>query len=266
MNQANPIRLVPRRQKWVSGIAVLSIICLYLLSLFQLRLQFFGGPETFAKAMTFAKRMLTPDFTNWQDVLYAALESLSVSVLATAISAVLAFIVSFFAAANTSARGAVWALKGLASLIRAVPTLIWVLIFVAFLGLGPFPGVLGLLFHSFAYLVKAFSQSIEEVDPGSIEAVKATGASWVQIIAGSVVPSIRTSIISWTALRFEINVAQSSILGLVGAGGIGHELSLAMRMYNFEAAGFIMLVIFLMSFPIEMLCNKLKLNIDSKHR
>lgn len=266
MNQVKNIRIILPRQKWICGLTVISILFAYLFSLFQLKLQFFGDADTFTRALTFAKRMLTPDFSNWQEVLYAALESLCVSVFATILSVVLAFFTGFFAATNTSAKGAVLLLKGLVSLIRAVPTLIWVLIFVAFLGLGPFAGVLGLLFHSYAYLVKAFSQSIEEVDEGEIEALKATGASWVQTMAGSVVPSIRTSVISWTALRFEINVGQSSILGLVGAGGIGHELSLAMRNYNFEAAGFVMLVIFLMSFAIEMLFNKLKLNVDNKHR
>jgi phosphonate transport system permease protein len=262
VNQHPKINIIPKKQRIFNTSVLVFVAFLYLFSLFQLKLTFFGGADTILKSLSFILRMLTMNFVDWQDVLYAALESISVAVLATIISAFFAFFTSFLAAANVSPKGLVWFLQGLAAAIRAVPTLIWTLIFVAYLGFGPFAGVLGLCFHSFAYLVKAFSQTIEEVDEGCLEAMKATGSSWVQIMARGVVPIIKTAVISWTALRFEFNIGQSTILGLVGAGGIGHELSLSMRAFDFETAGFVMLVIFLMSFSVEMIFNKLKLNVD----
>lgn len=261
--KAKGINIIPAKQKFIYISIFVIAAGLYIFSLWELKLQSFGGPETILKALGFMKRMVFMDLGEWKEVLYAALQSISVAILATIISAFFAFFTSFFAAANVSVKGLAFVIKGLASLIRVVPTLVWALIFVAYLGLGPFAGVLGLCFHSFAYLVKAFSQSIEEVKEGGIEAMKATGASWVQIMARGVVPTIKTSVISWTALRFEINIAQSTILGLVGAGGIGHELSFNMRVYDFEKSGFVLLVIFFMSFGIEMLFNKLKLNVDN---
>jgi len=256
------VSLVPKKQKYFYILFFLSMVLLYAFSLFQLKLSYGSGFESVRKAFGFILRMFHFNFTDWQDILYAALESLSGAVLATIISAILAFLISFLAATNVSAKGLPIFIKGLCASIRAVPTLVWALIFVAYIGLGPFAGVLGLCFHSFAYLVKAFSQSIEEVNAGSLEAMKATGASWLQTMARGVVPTIKTSIISWTALRFEINIAQSSILGLVGAGGIGHELSLYMRMFDFEKAGFVLMVILFMSFSVEMIFNKLKINVD----
>jgi phosphonate transport system permease protein len=264
VNTRKKISLVPARTGLIKKAVLIGVLLLFIASLFQLRLELTGTLENIGKAFTYLARMVRMDFSIWEDVLVAALESLSVAVLATIISAVPAFFLSFFAATNVSVKWLAWCLKALCSLIRAIPTLIWALMFVAFLGFGPFPGVLGLFFHSFAYLVKAYSQSIEEVNPGCIEAIRATGASWLQIMTKGVVPTIKTAAISWTALRFEFNIGQSAILGLVGAGGIGHVLSVNMRFFEFEKGGFIVLVIFIMSFGVEMLFNKLKLNQDKK--
>ena len=264
MNGRKPLPLVPAKRKAVQILVLVGMAAAFILSLLQLKLEVFGGWETLDKALTFLGRMVTMDFSIWEEVLTAALESICVAILATIISAICAFALSFFAAVNVSRRGLAWFLKALCSAIRAVPTLIWALLFVAFLGFGPFAGVLGLFFHSFAYLVKAYSQSIEEVSPSVIEAVRATGASWLQIMAKAVLPTMRTAVISWTALRFEFNLGQSAVLGLVGAGGIGRELSIHMRFFEFEKGGFVVLVIFLMSFGVEMLFNKLKLNQDRR--
>ncbi|MBZ4653814.1 MAG: phnE [Peptococcaceae bacterium] len=263
MNTTGKISIISEKQRVLYTLLFIGTLVLYFFSLYQLKLEFKGGWENVLKALSFAKRMLLHmDLSDWKDVLTAAMESISIAVLATIISATLAFFVSFAAASNVSLRVVSNLCKAVAAVVRAVPTLIWTLIFVAYLGLGPFPGVLGLFFHSFAYLVKAFSQSIEEVKEGNIEALKATGASWVQTMAKGVYPPITTAVISWTALRFEFNLGMSSILGFVGAGGIGMELSNTMRIFDFEKAGFVVLIIFLMSFSVEMLFHKLKLNVD----
>lgn len=266
MSQTARIELVPRKQRWLFPLLGFGAALLLGFSLVRLDLAGKFGWTGVQKAAGYALQMLQFDFTGWQDILLAALESISVAITATVVSAIFAFFTSFLAASNVSVRGVPLFFKGLAATIRAVPTLIWALIFVAFLGFGPFAGVLGLCFHSYAYLVKAFSESIEEVDAGCLEALRATGASWSQTMARGVVPTIKTSIISWTALRFEVNIGQSSILGLVGAGGIGHELSLNMRMFEFGRAGFVLFIVFLMSFSVEMLFNKLKINVDKTRR
>lgn len=250
------IEIVPKKQKHIRIAIILTIIILFVISLINLDLAVNFTVEYFLKALNVIYRMLHFDLSNWKEVLLAAFESISVAALSTILSAIAAFFVSFFAATNISNNIISKIIKGIAAWIRAVPTTIWTLIFVAYLGLGAFPGVLGLSLHSFAYLVKAFSQSIEEVRIESIDAIRATGASWIMVISKAIVPSTITALISWVALRFEINVAQSSILGFVGAGGIGQQVSSTMKGYKFEQAGFVVLVIFLMSFSIEMLFHK----------
>lgn len=256
------INIISKKQKYTSSMLLILVMSLYILSIIKLDMNLNFTIEYFKKAIDIIIRMLNFDFGDWKEVLSAAFTSLAVAALATIISSIFAFFISFVAASNVSNSLASGICKGIAAWIRAVPTLIWTLVFVAFLGLGPFPGVLGLSLHSFAYLVKAFSQSIEEVRKENIEALKSTGASWLMVMSKAVIPSIITSLISWIALRFEINVGESSILGFVGAGGIGHEISSNMRGFQFEKAGFVVLIIFLMSFGIEMLFHKLKLNVD----
>ncbi|MEW9121516.1 MAG: phosphonate ABC transporter, permease protein PhnE [Thermotaleaceae bacterium] len=263
MKEKTYINIIPMKKKFLYTLLILITTFLYIFSLSQLKMNVQGGTSSLLKAFDFLMRMLHFDFSEWQDVLKAAVESFSVAILATIISAVLAFFISFLAASNVSIRFLPAFIKGVSAVVRAIPTLIWALIFVAYLGFGPFAGVLGLCFHSTAYLIKAFSESIEEVKGGCLEAMRATGASWIQAMARGVVPTIQTSLISWTALRFEINVGQSAILGLVGAGGIGQELTINMRSYDFGKAGFVLLIIALMSFGIELLFHKLKLKVDN---
>lgn len=256
------LELTSKKQKRFSLLALVLVIILYVISIVNLNLKLNLGIEYFLKAADIIGRMFRFDFSEWKDVISAAFTSLAVAALATIISAVFAFFISFLAASNVSNSFISKICKGIAAWVRAVPTIIWTLIFVAYLGLGPFPGVLGLSLHSFAYLLKAFSQSIEEVREENIEALRATGASWILVMTKAVLPSTITSFISWIALRFEINVGESSILGFVGAGGIGHEVSSNMRGFQFEKAGFVVLIIFLMSFGIEMIFHNFKLNVD----
>ena len=144
MKTDSKIAIIPENQKVFYIVFFAAVAILYILSIFQLKLNLSGGLSNFLKAFEFMGKMLNMDFSEWKDVLYGALESISVAVLATIISAVLAFFVSFMAASNVSVNFLTWFWKGIAAGIRAVPTLIWTLIFVAYLGLGPFPGVLGL--------------------------------------------------------------------------------------------------------------------------
>ena len=133
------------------------------------------------------------------------------------------------------------AIKVFMSVARAVPTILWVLVFSVAIGLGPEAAVIGLLFHSVAYLVKAYSESFEEVDAGVLEALRASGASWWQVVFQGVVPEKVNEMLSWTFIRFEINFVNAVAVGAVaGAGGIGYQLFLAGSFYyNIHEVGLI---------------------------
>ena len=116
--------------------------------------------------------------------------------------------------------------------IRAIPTILWVMVFSVVANIGVEAAIIGMTFHSVAYLVKAYSESIEEIDNGIIEALKATGASFWKIIFQGILPSTVTSILSWTFIRFEINFTNAVLVGAAaGAGGIGYDMFMAGTMY-----------------------------------
>ncbi|SER25874.1 phosphonate transport system permease protein [Gracilibacillus ureilyticus] len=257
----NEIAIKPKKDLFTRGVfafgAVFFLFCLYQLNIDYSNL--LAGTVDF---ITMLGEMFPPDVSEWKYVIPAAIESLQVAILGTVIAVVISLVLAFLAAENLAPNNLVASIvKGFATLMRVIPTIIWALIFIVAVGLGPLPGVLAIAVHSLGMLIKVFAQSVEEMDDGKIEALRASGANWIQIIAQGVIPTVVTALLSWTILRLEIDIGESTILGLVGAGGIGWELTRAMRSYDFNAAFFIAMVIFVMIFSVEMLSNRLKLKV-----
>ncbi|MDF2958769.1 MAG: phnE [Paenibacillus sp.] len=253
---SEPLPKKPRKDPFLTGAAVVGA-AFFVFCLVQLNFDYIKILEGTLKFITSLSLMFPPNADEWNHVLAAALESLQIAIVGTVLAVVIAFFLSFLAAENISPRTS-WLVKGFASFLRAIPTLVWALIFIVAVGMGPFPGILAICTHAVGMLIKVFSQSIEEVDEGMIEAMRATGAGWLQIVFQGVVPSVFTSFLAWSVFRLEIDIAESSILGIVGAGGIGWEIANAMRQYEFDRAGFVALVIFAMVFSVELLSNRLK--------
>lgn len=186
---------------------------------------------TFAnlKAMFFEPHLKHFTFTH---ALYQVFVTLGLAFLTTMFGAIIAIFLGLLAAENLTNKRVSAIFKGFVAFIRAVPTVLWVLIFAVAAGLGSVAAVLGMTFHSVSYLVKAYSESFEELDNGVIEALQASGASWWQIIFQAVIPSSLTYMISWTFLRFEINFAVAIAMGAAaGAGGIGFDMFMASNFY-----------------------------------
>lgn len=194
------------------------------------------------------------------DVLEGLLVSLALAILTTVISAIAAFVLGLFAAANLSNRVVSNIIKSIMSLFRAVPTILWVLVFTVAIGLGPEAAVCGLSFHGIAYLVKAYSESFEEIDPGVIEALRASGTSWWQIVFQAVVPEKMSEMLSWTFIRFEINFVNAVAVGAVaGAGGVGYQLYLAGSFYhNIHEVGFITYLCLAVAAVLEVAATRLR--------
>ena len=123
------------------------------------------------------------------------------------------------------------------NIIRSIEPMIWALIAVVWVGLGPFAGILALTIHSIAALGKLYSEAIENIDPGPIEAIQATGATKLQTIAYAVVPQMIPPFVSFTIYRWDINVRMSTIIGMVGGGGIGFLLVQYIRLLDYQSAG-----------------------------
>lgn len=163
-----------------------------------------------------------------QNVLYQLLVTFCLGVLSTIFGAILAFFCALLCAKNLAPSALANTIKSLVALVRAVPTVLWVLIFAVSAGLGSVAAVIGLTFHSFAYLTKVYAESIEEVDAGTLEALRASGAGFWQIVFQAILPSSISRMVAWTFMRFEINFTNAVAMGAAaGAGGIGFQLFMA---------------------------------------
>ena len=164
--------------------------------------------------------------------LYQLIITLGLAFLATIIGAVISFFLAILSAKNLMPSFISNVIIAFNSFIRAVPTVLWVLIFAIVAGLGSVAAILGMTLHTIAYLTKAYAESFEEIDDGMIEALRATGAKWWHIIVHVVLPQTSSYMVSWTFLRFETNYGVAIAMGAAAAaGGIGFELFMASGFY-----------------------------------
>jgi phosphonate transport system permease protein len=180
-------------------------------------------------------------------------ETILISYVGTVAGAVLAFALSFLAAENTSP--SVWLrviVKRLMEFCRTVPDIVFALIFVIAFGLGPMAGVLAIAIHSIGALGKQYAEMVENIDMKPVEGVRCTGASWVSCMRFAVLPQVVAGFASYTLLRFEINVRGASVMGFVGAGGIGQELVVAIRKFYYSDVSAILLMIVVTVFVIDI--------------
>lgn len=170
------------------------------------------------------------------------LETIFMGMMATVFGIIFAIPISFLAARNIMAGSAVtmvlyYVTRTIMNIIRSIEPLIWALIAVVWVGLGPFAGIVALTLHSIAALGKLYSEAIEGIDPGPIEAIQATGANRLQTIMFGVIPQMISPFISFSIYRWDINVRMSTVIGLVGGGGIGFLLVQYIRLLDYRSAG-----------------------------
>jgi len=189
----------------------------------------------------------------WRKWLKMLGETLLISYVGTLIGATFAFVLNFFAAENTSP--APWlrfTVRRLLEFARTVPGIVFALIFVIAFGLGPMAGVLAIAIHSTGALGKLFSEIVENADMKPVEGIRSTGASWLSCMRFAVVPQVTAGYASYALLRFEINVREASVMGFVGAGGIGQELVVAIRKFYYSDVSAILLTIIITVFIIDI--------------
>ena len=222
-------KLTKSRIYLYTTLSVLLIITVYTLVTMD-----FGGVNIIEATKHFFKDLKTMFFSpSLSDrYTYAQVLTIALAVLTTIIGSFIALFLSFFAAQNLSNKHLSKIIKLGLSFIRAIPTILWVMVFSVVANVGVEAAIIGMSFHSIAYLVKAYSESIEEIDSGIIEALSATGASFWKIIFQGILPSTITSILSWTFIRFEINFTNAVLVGAAaGAGGIGYDMFMSGTMY-----------------------------------
>ncbi|QKJ25120.1 phosphonate ABC transporter, permease protein PhnE [Aquiluna borgnonia] len=198
--------------------------------------------------------MLPPSFADWERALELTLETFWIAVLGTFIALVLSVPLAFMAARNTTPHPAVYAVaRGIIVFTRAVPDLVFALIFVRALGIGVLPGILALAFHSIGMVGKLLADAIEQADPAPREAVDSVGATKFQSIITTIVPQIIPAFISVALFRLDINLRSSTVLGLVGAGGVGLLLKERLGRLDYSEALGVVAIIFVFILAMELL-------------
>ena len=194
------------------------------------------------------------------ELVYSLGISFALSILTTIGGASIAFFLALGAARNIAPPAVAKIIRIITALIRAIPTIIWVLVFSVTVNIGTDAAVIGMCFHSIAYLVKVFSESFEQINRDTIDALRSCGAGFVGIITQAVIPVAATSIISWTFFRFEINFINAVAIGAAaGSGGIGYYLFMAGNLYyDIREVGAITYVIFGTVILLEMLSLRLR--------
>jgi phosphonate transport system permease protein len=193
------------------------------------------------------REMLPPDFRNAASWAIPLLNTLSMSIAGTVLAVFFSFPLALLGARNTSPNALTYQIsRSLMNVLRSVPELIMGIIFVAAVGFGTLPGVLALGLHSIGMVGKFFAEAIEHADPAPVEAVKATGAGRAQIILHGVLPQVLPQIADVIVYRWEYNFRASTVMGMVGAGGIGFELMASLRIMQYQEVSAILLVILAM--------------------
>lgn len=197
---------------------------------------------------------------SWALLLRALATSVSLAMLTTLLGALIAFFIAVGAARNLAPNWLATSIKAVMAFVRAIPTILWVLIYSVVMGLGASAAVVGLTFHSVAYLVKAYSESIEETSQDTIEALKASGVGFWPIVFQAILPSIVPALLSWTFIRFEINFANAVAVGAAaGADDIGYYLFMAGSFYfNFHEVGLIVYLLLAVAIVLELVSMKLR--------
>jgi len=194
----------------------------------------------------FVRRMLPPDLAVLPATLLGAVKTVEIALLGTAVAAAVAPPAVFYPA------------RTVLNLFRSVDTLVYALIFVAAVGLGPFPGVLAVVAYTTTSLAKLYSEAIEGIEPGPVDAITATGASRLQVLRYGVLPQVLPLFLSYVLYRLETNIRAATVLGFVGAGGIGFYLQTYLRMIDYPAASTALLVTVVMVMVIDGLSSKLR--------
>ncbi|MEM6384749.1 MAG: phosphonate ABC transporter, permease protein PhnE [Pseudomonadota bacterium] len=196
------------------------------------------------RGQRFVMGFLQPDFTSrWNDIYRGLIESLTMTLTSTVVGVLISVPIGIGAARNLAPRWVYLFCRSIIAVSRSLQEVIIAIFLVAMFGFGPFAGFVTLSFATIGFLAKLLADDIEEIDESQAEAIRATGASWWQLVNYAVQPQVMPRLIGLSLYRLDINFRESAVIGIVGAGGIGATLNTAIDRYEYDSAGAILLII-----------------------
>ena len=200
------------------------------------------------------RRAMPPDFSQLPETVWPTLQTLDIALFGTIVGVIVAIPLALLAASNvTPSRYAYYGARAIIGVARSVPDLVWALLFVTAVGLGPFPGGLALGVHSVGMLGRLFAETIEQMDMAPIQALELTGARRIQVFSHGIVPMLLPALLGISLYRLDENIRSSLVLGFVGAGGIGFQLLTAMNLFQYQQVSLLLIITFVIVQTAERL-------------
>ena len=209
----------------------------------------------------FVRRMVPPDLRVLPAALVGAVATIEIALLGTGLAAALAVPLGFLSARNVAPPTLYYGVRTALNFFRSIDTLVYALLFVAAVGLGPFPGMLAVVAYTTTSLAKLYSETIEGIEPGPVDAIRATGATRLQVLRFGILPQVLPLFLSYVLYRFESNVRAATVLGFVGAGGIGLYLQTYLRMIDYPAASTVLMVTVVMVMVVDFASARIRARI-----
>jgi phosphonate transport system permease protein len=228
------------RYAWYLGAVAVAVW-----SISNLDIPWFYFLDAHIQAYDLAYRMWPPELEFLETLAAPLLETIHIATLGTAATVVIAFPIAFLAARNTSPNAVTWFLgRFILVTSRSVNTVVWGLLFVAIFGPGPMAGIWAIAFRSIGFMGKLVAEAIEEIDSGVVEAIESTGASRLQVLWYGILPQVLPVIYGTTVYRWDINIRESTVLGFVGAGGIGILLYSSINQFQWQEVSLMLIAVF----------------------
>lgn len=245
----------PARSPWVpiSIFAFLAITWLSASEEFGIGFDVIELASNFTRGFDILAGFWPPNWDFLPQTYEPMLETFRMAIIASAIGCGVALPVSFLASRVTTPNTATYlANRGVLNVVRAIPDILYALIFVAAVGIGALPGILALVLFNIGVVVKLLSETVDAVDTGPIEASQAAGGNRVQSVRWSVLPQVLPNYVAYSLYVFELNIRASAVIGIVGAGGIGRLITTERRFFNYDNLSVILIEIFVFVFLIEL--------------
>ncbi|MFP3978941.1 phosphonate ABC transporter, permease protein PhnE [Marinobacter sp. KMM 10035] len=244
-----PVLLKDPRWRWT----ILLGSAIYLvLAISSVEVNWFRVYEGLERGWKFIQGFLSPDFNSrWRDIQAGLIESLTMTLTSTVAGVLISVPIGLGAARNLAPLPVYTICRSIITLSRSFQEIIIAILLVAMFGFGPFAGFLTLTFASIGFLSKLLAEDIEDCDSAQIEAIRATGADWWQVINYAVQSQVMPRLIGLSLYRLDINFRESSVIGIVGAGGVGATLNTAIDRYEYDSAGAILIIIIAIVLVVE---------------
>jgi phosphonate transport system permease protein len=251
----------PRRSPTIYvGLAAFVVITLLSVSeQFGIGLDLFAIAEDIGNGEVILRQLLNPNWAFIPKTIDPFIETFQIAVIAAFIGCAIALPIVFFASRTTApGRLTLTITRGLLSVVRAIPDFLYALIFVAAIGIGALPGIMALVFFNIGVVAKLLSETVDGVDTGPIEAVDAGGSTRPQMVRWAVLPQVLPNYVAFSLYAFELNVRASTVLGFVGAGGIGFLIRVQYGFNQWENVSVIIIEIFIIVILIELVSTRLR--------